>query len=101
MKPTEISELAMDRMMQRNQKIAKGLPVKPTPEEVFRKHLDSLVPTREKVSDNERNEKFQAKVRKIMEENASKHPELSNLETSNKESYTKAIEPPKILPSDS
>jgi hypothetical protein len=60
-----------------------------------------LVPTREKVSDNERNEKFQAKVRKIMEENASKHPELSNLETSNKESYTKAIEPPKILPSDS
>ena len=101
MKPTEISELAMDRMMKRNTKIAQGLPVKPTPEEVFRKHLDSLVPTREKVSDAEKNEKFQAKVRAIMEKNASKHPELSNLDTSNKDSYPKAIEPPIIIPNNS
>ena len=59
MKPTDISQMAMDRLTKRNTDIVKGLPIEPTPEEVFRRHLDSLVPTREKVNDEKKTEKFQ------------------------------------------
>ena len=51
--------MAMDRLTKRNTDIVKGLPIEPTPEEVFRRHLDSLVPTREKVNDEKKTEKFQ------------------------------------------
>ena len=54
-----------------------GLPVQPTPSEVFRQQLDELIPTDDLDEVDETSAAYQEKVQRIMRENSKKFSNAS------------------------
>ena len=50
----------------------KGLPMEPTPSEIFRQHLDELIPTDDKIIIDENSKEFKEKVERYSKENMSR-----------------------------
>ena len=64
--------MAQDRMLVKQDRQFKGLPMEPTPSEIFRKHLDDLIPTDDKIIVDENSKEFKEKVEHYSKENMSR-----------------------------
>ena len=64
--------MAEDRMLVKQDRQFKGLPMEPTPSEIFRKHLDDLIPTDDKIIVDENSKEFKEKVEHYSKENMSR-----------------------------
>ena len=64
--------MAQDRMLVKQDRQFKGLPMEPTPSEIFRKHLDDLIPTDDKIVVDENSKEFKEKVEHYSKENMSR-----------------------------
>ena len=71
-KPEQLRQLAYDRTVNRLERQFQGLAVEPTPSQVFRQHLDDLIPTDDVVEVDENSAAYKEKVQRIMRENSKK-----------------------------
>ena len=59
-------------MLMKQDRQFKGLPMEPTPSEIFRQHLDELIPTDDKIIIDENSKEFKEKVERYSKENMSR-----------------------------
>ena len=78
MKPEQLRQLAYDRTVNRLERQFQGLSVEPTPSQVFRQHLDDLIPTDDVVEVDENSVAYKEKVQRIMKENSKKFSNMSD-----------------------
>ena len=77
MKPEKLRQLAYDRTVNRLERQFQGLSVEPTASQVFRQHLDDLIPTDDVVEVDESSVAYKEKVQRIMKENSKKFSNMS------------------------